>query len=116
MAASYLPYLTDPTNPICCPLLWESGLPEGHLAYFISETVDTLDLSAFHARYAGGGPGNQPFHPAMMVKVLIYGYASGVFSSRKLARKLYEDVALRVLAAGNFPAHRTLSDFRALHT
>ncbi|MDE8939208.1 transposase, partial [Klebsiella pneumoniae] len=45
----------------------------------------------------------------------IYGYASGVFSSRKLARKLYEDVALRVLAAGNFPAHRTLSDFRALH-
>lgn len=62
-----------------------------------------------------GGPGNQPFHPAMMVKVLIYGYASGVFSSRKLARKLYEDVALRVLAAGNFPAHRTLSDFRALH-
>jgi hypothetical protein len=51
----------------------------------------------------------------MMVKVLIYGYATGVFSSRKLARKLHEDVAFRVLGAGNFPAHRTLSDFRALH-
>jgi hypothetical protein len=51
----------------------------------------------------------------MMVKVLLYGYATGVFSSRKLAKKLHEDVAFRVLAAGNFPAHRTLSDFRALH-
>ena len=51
----------------------------------------------------------------MMVKVLVYGYASGVFSSRKLARKLHEDVAFRVLAAGNYPAHRTLCDFRAFH-
>jgi transposase len=90
-------------------------LPQGHLAYFISDTVDTLDLGAFHQRYAQGGPRNQPFHPAMMVKVLLYGYATGVFSSRKLAKKLHEDIALRVLGAGNFPAHRTLSDFRALH-
>lgn len=80
MAASYLPYRPDQSY-LLPPSLGE-WLPEGHLAYFISETVDTLDLSAFHARYAGGGPGNQPFHPAMMVKVLIYGYASGVFSSR----------------------------------
>jgi len=77
--------------------------------------VDSLDLSAFHARYAGGGPRNQPFHPAMLVKVLVYGYASGVFSSRKLARKLHEDVAFRVLAVGNYPAHPTLCDFRAFH-
>lgn len=76
---------------------------------------DGLDLSAFHARYVGGGPRNQPFHPAMMVKVLLHAYATGVFSSRKVARKLHEDVAFRVLAAGNFPAHRTLSDFRAIH-
>ncbi|HMO48356.1 MAG TPA: IS1182 family transposase, partial [Rubrivivax sp.] len=61
------------------------------------------------------GPRNQPFHPAMMVKVLVYGYATGVFSSRKIARKLHEDVAFRVLAAGNFPAHRTIRDFRAFH-
>ena len=74
-----------------------------------------LDLRAFFSRYEVGGPRNQPFHPAMMVKVLVYGYATGVFSSRKIARKLHEDVAFRVLAAGNFPKHRTLSDFRALH-
>ncbi len=74
-----------------------------------------MDLRAFHVRYAGGGPRNQPFNPAMMVKVLVYGYATGVFSSRKIARKLREDVAFRVLAAENFPAHRTIRDFRALH-
>lgn len=90
-------------------------LPEGHLAYYINDTVDSLDLQAFPARYAGGGSRTQPFHPAMMVKVLIYGYATGCFSSRKLARKLHEDVAFRLLGAGNFPAHRTLSNFRAFH-
>jgi transposase len=93
----------------------QDWLPEGHLAYFISDTVDGLDLSAFHARYAKGGPRNQPFHPAMMVKVLVYAYATGVFSSRKIARRLHEDVAFRVLAAENYPAHRTICDFRALH-
>lgn len=90
-------------------------LPEGHLAYFISDTVDSLELSAFHARYAAGGPRNKPFDPAMMVKVLLYGYATGVFSSRKIARRLHEDVAFRVLAADNYPSRRTLSDFRAFH-
>ena len=113
MAASYLPYLPD--QDFLLPPTMREWLPEGHLAYFISDTVDSLDLAAFHARYAKDGPRNQPFHPAMMVKLLIYGYATGVFSSRKLARKLHEDVAFRVLSAGNFPAHRTLSDFRAFH-
>lgn len=113
MPASYLPYVPD--QDFLLPHSLREWLPEGHLAYFINDTVDSLDLAAFHARYAKDGPRNQPFHPAMMVKVLIYGYASGVFSSRKLARKLHEDVAFRVLGAGNFPAHRTLSDFRAFH-
>ena len=113
MTTSYLPY--EPRQQQLLPAALQDWLPEGHLAYYVSDTVDSLDLSAFHARYATGGPRNQPFHPAMMVKVLIYGYATGVFSSRKLARKLHEDVAFRVLGAGNFPAHRTLSDFRALH-
>ena len=110
---SYLPY--EPLQQMLLPEALQDWLPEGHLAYFISDTVDGLDLSAFHARYAGGGSRNQPFHPAMMVKVLVYAYATGVFSSRKIARKLHEDVALRVLGAGNFPAHRTVSDFRAFH-
>lgn len=113
MPASYLPY--QPDQDFLLPPSMREWLPEGHLAYFISDTVDSLDLEAFHARYAKGGPRNQPFDPAMMVKVLIYGYASGVFSSRKIARKLHEDIAFRVLGAGNFPAHRTISDFRAFH-
>ncbi len=113
MTISYLPY--EPGQQMLLPHALQDWLPEGHLAYFISDTVDSLDLSAFHARYAGGGSRNQPFHPTMMVKVLIYGYATGVFSSRKLARKLHEDVAFRVLAAENYPAHRTICDFRAFH-
>lgn len=113
MTTSYLPY--EPRQQQLLPSALQEWLPEGHLAYFISDTIDALDLSAFHARYAGGGPRNQPFHPVMMVKVLVYGYATGVFSSRKIARKLHEDVAFRVLAASNYPAHRTICDFRALH-
>ncbi len=113
MAANYLAY--EPNQMLLLPEAMQDWLPEGHHAHFISDTVDGLDLGAFHARYDKDGPRNQPFHPAMMVKVLVYGYATGVFSSRKIARKLHEDVAFRVLAAGNFPAHRTIRDFRALH-
>ncbi len=67
------------------------------------------------AKYGTDGPGNQAYDPRMMVKVLIYGYATGVFSSRKIAAKLTDDVAFRMLGAENFPAHRTISDFRKLH-
>ena len=90
-------------------------MPEDHLAYFISETVDRLDVSVFYRCYEGDGRRNCPFDPRMMVKVLLYGYATGVRSSRKIAKKLHEDVAFRVLAAGNFPAHRTIAEFRQRH-
>ena len=113
MSTSYIPY--EPDQQYLLPCALQEWLPQGHLAYFISDTVDSLELSAFHARYTGGGSRNQPFHPTMMVKVLIYGYATGVFSSRKIAKRLHEDVAFRVLGANNFPAHRTIRDFRALH-
>ena len=113
MSASYIPY--HPEQQQILPSAIQDWLPPGHLAYFINDTVGSLNLSAFHARYAAGGPRNQPFHPAMMVKVLVYAYATGVFSSRKIARKLHEDVAFRVLAAENFPAHRTIREFGALH-
>ena len=79
MSASYLPY--QPKQQRLLPDALEDWLPQGHLAYFINDTVDSLNLSAFHSRYAAGGPGNQPFHPALMVKVLVYAYTSGVFSS-----------------------------------
>jgi len=91
-------------------------LPEKHLAFFISEVVDEMNLSAFFQRHEESDPrGNAPFHPAMMLKILIYAYATGTFSSRRIAQKIEEDVAFRVLAAGNFPQHRTVSDFRHEH-
>ena len=86
-------------------------LPEGHLAHHVSDLVDGLDLTAFYAPYAGDGRRNAPYAPRMMLKVLLYAYATGVFSSRGIARKLEEDVAFRVLGAGNFPQHRTLCAF-----
>jgi transposase len=113
MSTSYIAYHPDQQQLL--PSALQDWLPEGHLAYFINDTIDSLNLSSFHARYAKGGPRNQPFHPAMMVKVMVYAYATGTFSSRKIARKLFEDIAFRVLAADNFPAHRTIRDFRALH-
>ena len=87
-------------------------LPEGHLAFFIADTVAALNLQPFYAPYEGDGRRNQPFDPQMMVTVLLYAYATGTFSSRRIARKLEEDVAYRVLAAGNLPAHRTIAEFR----
>jgi transposase len=113
MSTSYIAY--HPEQQQLLPSALQDWLPQGHLAYFINDTVDSLNLNAFHERYATGGPRNQPFHPAMMVKVMVYAYATGIFSSRKIAKKLYEDVAFRILAAENFPAHRTIRDFRALH-
>jgi transposase len=85
------------------------------LAYFLSDTVDALDLKGFYEPYEGDGRRNSPYDPRMMVKLLLYGYATGVFSSRKIAKKLQEDVAFRVLAGENFPAHRTLAEFRQRH-
>ena len=111
MPTNYRTY--QPEQSYLLPPSLSDWLPENHLAYFISEVVSVLDLSGFYARHEESDPrGNQPFDPAMMLKVLIYGYASGTFSSRKIAKKLEEDVAFRVLAAGNFPEHRTICDFR----
>src|SRR3989344_5714996 len=94
MPTSYLPYVPD--QQLLLPHSLQEWLPQGHLAHYINDTIDTLDLSAFFKRYQGGGSRNQPFHPAMMVKVLVYGYATGVFSSRKIAKKLQELAALFV--------------------
>ena len=87
----------------------------GHLAHHVSDLVDGLELGEFYERYEGDGRRNRPYEPVMMLKVLIYGYATGVFSSRKIAKKLEEDVAFRMLGAGNFPKHRTISEFRRRH-
>lgn len=113
MPTSFLPY--EPDQDFLLPPSLSEWLPENHLVYFVSEIIDRLDLQIFYARYEGDGRRNQPYDPAMLVKVLVYGYATGVFSSRKMARKLFEDVAFRVVGAGNFPSHRTICDFRLRH-
>ena len=82
----------------------------------ISATFNQLPcLGVFYRCYERNGRRNCPFDPRMMVKVLLYGYATGVRSLRKLAKKLREDVTFRVLAAGNFPAHRKIAEFRQWH-
>ena len=77
--------------------------------------MDQLDLDTILEKYRDGGQGNLPYHPAMMLKVLIYAYATGVFSSRRIARQIEENIALRVLAAGHMPEHRTICRFREQH-
>lgn len=113
MPTSFRPYRPDQSYLL--PPSLKDWLPEDHLSLFVSDAVDNLDLSAFYRRYEGDGRRAQPFDPRMMVKVLVYAYATGVVSSRKIAKRLEEDVAFRVLAAGNFPAHRTICDFRLRH-
>ena len=113
MPHHFRPY--QPEQPLLLPPDLRDWLPEDHLVYTVSELVDALDLAAFYAPYAQQGSGNLPYAPAMMVKILVYGYATGVLSSRRLAQKLEEDVAFRVLAAGNRPQHRTLCEFRRRH-
>jgi transposase len=104
-----------PDQSLLFPPSPRDWLPDGHLAFFIADTVAVLNLQEFYSPYEGDGRRNQPFDPQMMVTVLLYAYATGTFSSRRIARKLEEDVAYRVLAAGNFPAHRTIADFRQQH-
>ena len=104
-----------PDQSLLFPPSPRDWLPEGHLAFFIADTVAALDLGPLYAPYEGDGRRNQPFDPQMLVTVLLYAYATGTFSSRRIARKLEEDVAYRVLAAGNFPAHRTIAEFRQQH-
>ena len=113
MGTTFRPYQPDQMQLL--PQDLREWVPEGHLAHHVSDLVDALDLSAFYAPYEGDGRRNSPYDPRMMVKVLVYGYATGTFSSRKLARRLVEDIAFRMLAAGNFPQHRTLCEFRRRH-
>ena len=113
MSKTYRPY--EPGQQLLVPAALQEWLPEDHLAYFISDIVDQLDLSEITARYERERRGGPPYHPRMMVKVLVYGYCIGVSSSRRIARRLHEDVALRVLAANNTPDFRTISEFRKEH-
>ena len=113
MGKKYRPYYPD--EELLLPPSLREWLPEDHLAYFVSDVVDNLDLSVMDAVYGTEKRGQPPYDPVMMTKVLVYGYCIGVFSSRRIERRLVEDIAFRELAAENQPNFRTISDFRKIH-
>ena len=113
MGKSYRPYLPD--QEFLLPPSLRDWLPENHLVYFVSDVIDNLNLSALDAVYGEEQRGQPPYDPRMMTKLLVYGYCVGVFSSRRIQQRLAEDIAFRVLAAGNAPNFRTISDFRKIH-
>jgi transposase len=113
MSKTYRPY--EPDQTYLLPPNLKEWLPTSHLAYFIDDLVDELDLSEITREYEGEDRGYPPYHPVMMTKVLVYGYCVGKPSSRRIQKGLEEDVAFRVLAAENRPDFRTISDFRKRH-
>src|SRR6266702_313690 len=113
MRKGYRAYL--PEQDLLLPPSLRQWLDEDHLVYFVSDVVDQLDLSAIHGVYEQEKRGQPPYHPRLMTKLLVYGYCTGVFSSRRIQKRLQEDIPFKVLAAGNQPDFRTISDFRKIH-
>ena len=113
MPKGYRTYL--PEQELLLPPSLREWLPEDHLVYFVSEVIDQLDLSAIHAVYEKEKRGQPPYDPRLMTKLLVYGYCTGVFSSRRIQKRLREEIPFKVLAAGNEPDFRTISDFRKIH-
>lgn len=113
MSKVFRPY--EPEQMILMPASLQEWLPSDHLAYFISDVVEHLNLSTIISHYEGEERGYPPYHPRMMVKVLLYAYCMGMPSSRKIEKRLQEDIAFRVLSANNTPDFRTISDFRKEH-
>jgi transposase len=111
---TFKPY--NPDQLFLLPPSLRDWLPEGHLALFISDVVDELDLTPIVAVYeAGDGRGQPPYHPAMLVKLLVYAYCTGKPSSRQIERATYEEVPYRVLAADQHPDHDSIAAFRQRH-
>jgi len=113
MPKGYRPYLPD--QDLLLPPSLREWVAEEHLVYFVSDVVDQLDLSAIHAVYGEEKRGQPPYDPRLMTKLLVYGYCTGVFSSRRIQKRLQDDIPFKVLAAGNEPDFRTISDFRKIH-
>lgn len=109
----FKPY--EPDKPLMLPPNIRTWLPEDHLALFISDMVDSLDLSEITEDYDRRQGGQPAYHPAMMLKLLFYGYCVGIRSSRRIEIKTYEDVAFRVLACDSHPDHSRIADFRKRH-
>lgn len=112
---TFKPYMLD--QLLLLPPALQDWLPEGHLALFISDVVDqALDLTPILATYeTGDGRGQPPYHPALMVKLLVYAYCTGKPSSRRIEKATYEEVPYRVLAANQHPDHDSVATFRQQH-
>jgi transposase/ribosomal protein L5 len=109
-------FRTDHLNQsLLMPPSLHDWLPEGHLARFIADVTEELDLGAIYRSYEGDGRGKAAYEPLMMLRVLLYGYCRGVASSRKIERATYEDVAFRFLSADTHPDHDTIAAFRKRH-
>ena len=114
MTKAFRPYTLD--QQLLLPPDMRQWLPEGDLALFISDVVDELDLSVIYGSYeTGDGRGQPPYDPAMLVKVLLYAYCTGLRSSRKIERATYRDVAIRVLSGDQHPDHDSIAAFRQRH-
>ena len=101
---------TDRQTGFLMPPSVDEWLPSRHLARFVVEVIDGLDLTAMSGSYRGSGSAS--YHPAVLLSILVYGYATGVFSSRKLERATYDSVAFRFIAANDHPDHDTIATFR----
>jgi transposase len=113
MTKTYRDWSTD--QAYLFPPSPKDWLPEGDLVYFLLDTVATLDLTPIFVHYERELRGQPPFHPRMMVALLLYCYATGTRSSRKIMRRCQIDVACRVIVGEDFPDFRTISDFRKIH-
>lgn len=113
MACNFL--VADRDQLMLMPPSVGDWLPEDHLAWFVLDVVAELDLWAFQAAYRQDGRGGAAYDPQLMLAVLIYAYAIGERSSRRIERRLVEDVAFRVVAANQQPDHATIARFRAQH-
>src|SRR5882757_6594458 len=102
--------LIDRDTGFLMPPLVDDWLPERHLARFVVEVVEGLDVRAMTSSYRGSGEAS--YHPRLLLGLIIYGYATGVFSSRKLERATYDSVAFRFIAANEHPDHDTIAAFR----
>jgi len=113
MGKTYRPY--EPDQLFLMPPSLVEWLPKDHLVFFVRDVLDKIDLRPITDIYEQEDRGFPPYHPKAMTGILLYGYCTGVTSSRKLAQHCQEDVAFRVLAANNAPDFRTISDFRKRH-
>lgn len=102
--------VADRSTPFFLPPSVQEWLPKDHLARFVVEVVERLDLSPLERAYSGGG--SKAYHPGMLLSMLIYGYATGVFSSRKLEAASYDSIAFRYICANTHPDHDTIATFR----